>query len=151
MNGQKFQEVTSFKYLRVTLCKYGTYSAEIRIRIASAMAAMARLNRIWWSDTISFARKFKLYKSLVTSILLHDFETWTLIADSKVSRLGAEGNFSASPTWNSRPTTGKVKFFVSPQKPLLSTVKRRKLLSFGCITRHDSFSKPILQATLEGG
>ena len=46
MNGQKLQEVTSFKYLGATLCKDGTCSAEIRIRIASATAAMARLNRI---------------------------------------------------------------------------------------------------------
>ena len=36
MNGQKIEEVTSFKYLGVTLCKNGTCSAEVRIRIASA-------------------------------------------------------------------------------------------------------------------
>ena len=63
MNGQKLVEVTSNKYLGATLCK-----AEVRIRIASAMAAIARLNRIWRCSTISFASKFKLYKSLVTSI-----------------------------------------------------------------------------------
>ena len=33
------------------------------------------------SITISFASKFKLYKSLVTSILLYGCETWTLLAD----------------------------------------------------------------------
>ena len=46
MNGQKLEEVTSFQYLGATLYKDGTCSAEVRIRIASAMAAMARLNRI---------------------------------------------------------------------------------------------------------
>ena len=69
-NGQKSQEVTSFKYLRATLCKDGTCSAEVCIRIASAMAALARLNRIRRCNAISFVSKFKLYKSLVTSILL---------------------------------------------------------------------------------
>ena len=34
MNGQKSEEVTSFKYLGATLCKDGTYAAEIHIRIA---------------------------------------------------------------------------------------------------------------------
>ena len=34
VNGQKLEEVTSFKYLGVTLCKDSTCSAEIRIRIA---------------------------------------------------------------------------------------------------------------------
>ena len=47
MNSQKLEGVTSFKYLGAILCKDGTCSAEVCIRIASAMAAMARLDRIW--------------------------------------------------------------------------------------------------------
>ena len=43
MNGQKLEEVTSFKYLGATLYEDGTCSAEVRIRITSAMAAMSRL------------------------------------------------------------------------------------------------------------
>ena len=80
MNGQKLEEVTSFKYLGATLCKDGICSAEVHIRIASAMAT---LNRIWLCNTIGFASKFKLYKSFVTSILLYGCETWTLLADSE--------------------------------------------------------------------
>ena len=63
VNGQRFEEVTRLKYLRETLCKDGTFSAEVRVRIASAMAAIARLNRIWQCNAISFASNFKLYKS----------------------------------------------------------------------------------------
>ena len=43
MNSQKLEEVTSFKYLGATLCKNSTCSAEVRIRIASAMAAKQNL------------------------------------------------------------------------------------------------------------
>ena len=53
-----------------------TCSAEIHIRIASAVVAIARLNRIWRRNTISFASKFR---SLVTSILLCGYETWTVL------------------------------------------------------------------------
>ena len=61
MNSQKLEKVTSFTYLRTTLCKDGTCS-EICSRIALAMVVVAaRLNRIWWCNTISFTRKFKLY------------------------------------------------------------------------------------------
>ena len=46
MDSQKLEEMTSFKYLGATLCKYGTCSAGVSTRIASTMAAMARLNTI---------------------------------------------------------------------------------------------------------
>ena len=46
------------------------------------MAAMASLNRIWRSNTISFTNKITLYKSLVTSVLSYGCETWTLLAVS---------------------------------------------------------------------
>ena len=46
MIGQKLEEVTSFKYLGETLCKDGTCTADVCVRIASAMAATARLSRI---------------------------------------------------------------------------------------------------------
>ena len=71
MNGHKLKEVTSFKYMGATLCKDDTCSAEVCIRNTSVMAAMAKLKRIWRGSTISFPRKFRLYKSLVTSILLY--------------------------------------------------------------------------------
>ena len=44
---------------------------------------MARLNRIWRCNTISFACKFKLYRSLVLPILFYGCEIWTLLADSE--------------------------------------------------------------------
>ena len=81
INGRKLEEVTFFKYLGATLCKDGSCFAEVLIRLASAMTAMARLNSIWRCSTFSFASKVQLYKSLVTSILLHGCETWILLAE----------------------------------------------------------------------
>ena len=108
MNDKQFEAVTSFKYLGATLCKNDTRSAEVGIRTASAMT---RLNRIWWCNTISFASKLKLYKSLVTFILLHGCEAWTLLADSEKRIQAFEAkcieNFSVFPTWSTRPTTGR--------------------------------------------
>ena len=110
MNSQKLEEVTSFKYLEASLCKEGTCSAEIRVRIVSAMEAMARLKSVWRYNTISFASQFKLYWCLGTTIFLSRCETWTLLTDSekgsKLSKPSACRNFSASPTWSARPTTG---------------------------------------------
>ena len=43
MNGQRLEEVTRLKYLRETLCKDGTCSAEVRIRIALAAVSYTHL------------------------------------------------------------------------------------------------------------
>ena len=73
--GQKLEEVTSFKYIGATLCKDGTCLVEVHFRIASVMAAMARLNIIWQCKTVSFTSKFKLCKPLVdVSFLLYGCE-----------------------------------------------------------------------------
>ena len=82
INGEPLGEVSSFKYLGATLSEDGTCTAEIRIRIVTATAAMARLSRVWKSN-ISFHTRFKLYKSLVVSILLYGCETWTLMAETE--------------------------------------------------------------------
>ena len=71
MNGQKLEQVTGFKYQGATLCKDGTCSADVRIIIASAMAAAARLNRIWRCNTISFTSNSRPYNSFVTPIHLY--------------------------------------------------------------------------------
>ena len=76
-------QMINFKYLGVTVCKDGTCSAEDRISTASAMAAMARLSKIWRCNTIDYASKLKLSKSLVTSIFLYGCETMTLLANLK--------------------------------------------------------------------
>ena len=158
MNCQKLEEMTSFKYLGATLCKDGTCSAEIRIRIASATAAMARLNKIWRCNTITFTSKFKIYKSLVTAIFLYCCETWTLLADSERNYPGFRTKcprkrlcISYLEHKTSDWVRSKSNFIVGPQETLLTTAKGRKFAWFGHDTRHDSLSKIILQGTLEGG
>ena len=44
----------------------------------------------------------------------------------------------------------KINSLVSPQEPLLATVKRRKLAWLGRVTRDDSLSKAILHGHLGG-
>ena len=80
MNQQQLEEVKNFKYLGAILSADGGCEAEIRARIGTAMAAMARLNRIWSSKNISLPTKLKLYRALVKTIVLYGCETWTLLA-----------------------------------------------------------------------
>ena len=145
MNSQKLECVTSFKYLGAALCKDGTCSSEVHIRIASAMAATARLNKMWHCNTISFASKFRLYKALVTSFLLYGYETWTLLFDfekriqafkticlRKLLRISYLEHKTNDWVWN------KINFLVGPQELLLATVKRHKPAWFGHATPQNS-------------
>ena len=153
INGQKLEEVTRPKYLGAIQCKDGTCSAEVRTRIASAIAAMARLNRIWRYNTISFSSKFRLYRSLVTSIYGCENGPFLLTLKKKRKKKKTQAFeikclrkllhiFLEHKTndW----VRSKTNFLVGPQEPLLATAKRRKLTRFGLIKRHDSLSKTIL-------
>ena len=157
LNGEPLEEVNQFMYLGATLSKDGTSAAEIRIRVAQATAAMARLDRIWKSK-IGFPTKYKLFKSLVISIVLYGCESWTLMADSE-KKVQAFENKSLRRllgiSWREHKTNEyvrkKVEDIVGPQETLLATVKRRKLAWFGHVTRHNSLSKTIMQGTVAGG
>ena len=125
--------MTSFKYLEATLCK-DLCSAEIHIRIAPTMAAMARFNKIWRCNTISFVNKFKLYKSLVTTVLLYGCETWTLLADSEKRTQAFETkslrklfHISYLEHKTNAWVRGNINFFVGPQESLLANCRETEI------------------------
>ena len=157
-NGQQLEEVDAFKYLGATLTKDGRSSTEIKIRIATATSAMAKLSKIWRSKDISFSTKFKLYKALVVSILLYGCESWTMTAETTRRVQTFETKCFRrllSIPWQARKTNeyvlAQITSLAGPQEPLLATVKRRKLSWFGHVTRHNTLPKTVLQGTLEGG
>ena len=122
------------------------------------MAALARLNKILWCNTISFANKSKLYKSLVTLIILYGCETWKLLTDSEKMIQASKTKCLTKLLCISylEPKTNnwvqsKINFLVGPKVPLLATVRRWKLAWFRHVTHPNSLSKTIPQGTLEGG
>ena len=79
INGEKLDEVDSFKYLGAVVTDQGS-KPEVLSRIAQT-TALARLKTIWSDKHISLSSKIRLIRSLVTSVLLYASETWTLTAD----------------------------------------------------------------------
>ena len=80
INGEKLDEVDSFKYLGAVVTDQGS-KPEVLTRIAQTTAALARLKTIWFDKHISLSSKIRLMRSLVISVLLCACETWTLTAD----------------------------------------------------------------------
>ena len=81
VNGEKLDEVDSFKYLGAVVTDQGS-KPDILSRITETTAAPARLKTIW-SDMhiMSLSSKIRLMRALVISVLLYACETWTLTAD----------------------------------------------------------------------
>ena len=80
VNGQKLETVTSFKYLGSVVSDEGS-KPEIFSRIAQTTAALRRLKPIWNNRSISLSSKIQQMRSLVTSIFLYAYESWTLTAE----------------------------------------------------------------------
>ena len=80
VNVQKIETVTSFKYLSSVITDEVS-KPEILFRIAQTTAALTRLKPVWNDRSISLSCKIRLMRSLVTSIFLHAFESWTLTAE----------------------------------------------------------------------
>ncbi|KAH3721416.1 hypothetical protein DPMN_064339 [Dreissena polymorpha] len=72
-----------------------------------ATAATTRL-RLLTGSSISFATKYRLFKSLEVSILLYGCEAWTLYADTERRthlNIKVSEDCSASATRSTRPTS----------------------------------------------
>ena len=80
-------------------------------------------------------------------LLKHEPCLLTLKERCRLSKPSAWGNFSISPTWGTRPTTGCGERSIST----LVHRKRWKLAWLRHVTSHNSLSKTILQGILEGG
>ena len=68
INGEKLDEVDSFKYLSAVVTDQGS-KPEVLSRIAQTTAALARLKTIWSDKQISVSSKTRQMRSLVISVL----------------------------------------------------------------------------------
>ena len=80
VNGQKLETVTSFKYRGSVITNEGS-KPEILSRIAKPTVALTRLKPVWIDKSISLSSKMRLMRSLVTSIFLFAYESWTLTSE----------------------------------------------------------------------
>ena len=82
INGQKFETVTSFKYLGSVITEKGS-KPERLCRIAQTTAALTRLKPVWNERSIYLSSEIHLMRSLVTSIFPCAYESWILSESSK--------------------------------------------------------------------
>ena len=157
INGQKFETVTSFKYLGSVMTEDGS-NPEILSRTAQTTAALTRLKPVWNDRSISLSSKVRLMRSLVTSIFLYACESWTLTAELQRRIQAMEmrcyrkiPHISYKDIVTDEEFRARIQQAIAPHEDLLTIVKRRKLQWYGHIFRSSGLAKTILQGTVKGG
>ena len=156
VKGQKLGTVTSFKYLGAVVSDDGS-KPEILSRIAQATAALTKLKPIWRDNNISLGSKVKLMRSLVSSIFLYAYESWTLTAELEKRTQAFEMrcyrrllNISYKDHVTNEEVCRKIQAAIGEYDELLTLVKKRKLRWFGHVSRSSGLAKTILQGTVKG-
>ena len=144
VSGQELETVTSFKY-RGSL---------ITNAIPSLIKNKYTLRQYWQG----VSSKIRLMRSLVTSFLLYDCESWTPTAElqrriqamemkcyCKILRISYKDHVT------NEEVRAKIQQVIGPHKDLLTIVKRRRLQWYGHVSRSPGLSKIILHCTVKGG
>ena len=157
INGEKLDEVDSFKYLGAVITDQGS-KPEVLSRIAQTTAALTRLKTIWSDKHISLSSKIRLMRSLVISVLLYACETWTLTADILKKLQATEMRcfrkllgISYRDHITNDAVRDRIRQAIGPYDDILTMVKKRKLKWFGLVSRSSGLAKTILQGALQGG
>ena len=122
---QKLETVTSFKCLGSVITDEGS---------CLPTAALTRLKPVWIDKSISLSSKIRLMRSLVTSIVLYAFESWTLTAELQIKIQAMDmrcyrkiPHISYIDHVTNQEVRAKVQQAIGPHEDLLTIVKRRKL------------------------
>ena len=75
--GKQLEQVKQFKYLGCSMSDSVRSTNEVKIRAAMAMSSLAKMDKLWKGQTISFGVKLRLLRSIVISCLLYRCEFWT--------------------------------------------------------------------------
>ena len=144
VNGQILESVTKFKYL-------GSI-------IAQTTAALTKLRPIWNNKNIAISSKIRLLRSLVMSIFLYVFESWTLNADTEGRIRAMEMRcyrrllgISYKDHITNEEVRRRIKNAIGPHVDLLTIVRQWKMKWYGHTTRSSGLAKTIMQGTVNGG
>ena len=74
---KELEQVKQFKYWACSMPDSGRSTNKGKIRAVMAMSSLAKTEKSWKGQTISFRVKLRLLRSIVISVLLYGCESWT--------------------------------------------------------------------------
>ena len=151
IDGEKVEQVESFKYLGSTKTTTAACSGDIKSRIAIAKRRMIELQDIWNDRNLSKDLKVRLVKALVWSALIYGAEAWTLFKSDENRIMAAEmwiWRRMLGVSWKEKRTNASILSELDVQKELLGKIMTLKLAYFGHIMRGSG--SPLTLQIVEG-
>jgi hypothetical protein len=152
INGNKIEQVQSFKYLGSTITENGRCEAEIKIRIALAKEAFSKIKELL-TKRFKMTIKKKIVKTLIWTTLLYGCETWTLLKED-FRRLDAIEMWlwrrMEKISYIDKITNEDVLRRVGEVRQLGSFIRSRKRNWIGHVLRGDGMLKDVIEGRMDG-
>src|SRR6266516_7746890 len=128
IDGQRIEQVKSFKYLGSVITEDGRSHNDVKIRIAMAKDAFNKRRELL-TKGLSMGLKKRMVKVLVWTVMLNGYETWTLLQD-EINRLQALEMWLwrglENIRWSDRISNDETLTIVNEKRCLIKTITRKK-------------------------
>jgi DNA-binding protein YbaB len=147
IEGQRVEQVKTFKYLGSVIAEDGRCMEDIKQRIGCAKDAFNKRKELM-TKSLSKAVKKRLIKTLVWPVALYGCETWVM-SKKEIERLDAFEMWvwrrMEKISWMDKKTNEEVLKYVGEERRIVETVVKRKKCWIGHVVRGDGLLKHVLE------
>jgi len=153
VNGEKLEQVNSFKYLGTRISWNAKDDQEIKIRTAQAKATFEKLKNVLTNKNMSFVTRYRVLKCYVYSVFTYNCEAWTISA-TMAKKINAFEMWAFRKmqriSWTTRTTNEAVLRQVNQGRNLLNNIKCRQARFLGHVMRKGKLEHLSLTGKIDG-
>ncbi len=152
VDGQRVEQVQSFKYLGSIISEDGRSLTDVKYRIALAKEAFNKSKELL-TKGLSQTLKKRLVKVLIWPVVLYGCETWTMLT-AEIDKLKALEMWLwrrlERISWMDKKSNEEVLTMVNENRCLIRTIYQRKKNWIGHVLRGDGLLRDVLEGRMLG-
>ena len=153
INGERLEQVDSFKYLGSLITKDARCEKEIKTRTALAKMAFGKVRPLVTNTSISLNLRKRFIKAYAHSTLLYGCESWTISKAMQKKIEATEMWFMRRMLkipWTERVTNEEVLRRAGTRRELMKSIRQRQLRFLGHVMREQQLESQCVAGKLEG-